>query len=139
MLNLSLNPEFGGQLPDEIANLQNLEELFFSRSHLSGTIPALNSMVYLQNLELYGNVLEGVIPDLSNNKNLKRIDVFNNKLSGTFPRSLGTLPDLQIVSLKKNHFSGTLPSELGNLSMLHWLDVSYRFIDVNSFHVDKAC
>ncbi len=53
-----------------------------------------------------------------------KLSLFNNSLSGTLPSELGSLSNLQVLSLNFSSLSGTLPSELGSLSNLQelWLD-----------------
>ena len=45
-------------------------------------------------------------------------------MSGEIPSELGSLTNLQVLSLSQNQLSGEIPSELGNLAGLQELDLS---------------
>ena len=52
-----------GEIPPELGNLANLQELFLYGNQLSGEIPPeLGNLANLQELFLYGNQLSGEIP-----------------------------------------------------------------------------
>ncbi|XVF83985.1 hypothetical protein PTKIN_Ptkin16aG0538600 [Pterospermum kingtungense] len=88
---------FGGTLPDCIANLSTTITLFNTDGNsIVGTIPAG-----------FGNLI-----------NLETLDVTTNQLSGSIPSVIGTLQKLQEFHAGDNSLSGAIPTSLGNLTML---------------------
>ncbi|GAX73250.1 hypothetical protein CEUSTIGMA_g704.t1 [Chlamydomonas eustigma] len=109
----------------------------------STTLPtSMSTLVYLQSLNLSGNVFFGVLPsswsawqsvtsiDLSSNqfsgvlpsswsslKLLSQLSLSGNRLSGGLPPSWGTLSAVVSLSLANNGLSGSLPGSWGNLQL----------------------
>ncbi len=76
----------------------------------------------MQYLYLGSNSLSGTLPsELGSLSNLQDLSLEENSLSGTLPSELGSLSNLQVLNLDRNSLSGTLPSELGSLSNLQYL------------------
>ncbi len=78
--------------------------------------------LYLQN-----NQLSGVIPpELGSLSNLDWLSLGTNQLSGVIPPELGNLSNLQSFGLGENQLSGVIPPELGSLSSLQslWLETN---------------
>ena len=99
-LNLGVN-KLSGEIPAELENLTNLQELSFSINTLSGEIPA----------------------ELGNLTNLEGLFLLQNTLSGEIPVKLGNLTNLEDLFLNRNELSGPLPLTLSALSQLLVLDI----------------
>ena len=109
-----------GEIPAELGGLTSLQILFLEDSNLSGEIPAeLGGLTSLQSLYLAQNGLSGEIPaELGDLTNLRTLDLQNNNLSGEIPAELGDLTSLQNLFLRDNNLSGEIPAELGDLTSL---------------------
>ena len=117
-----------GELPDELANLTNLQRLNLGFNGLTGEIPdALGRLTNLQRLVLDFNQLTGEIPDtLGRLTNLRRLDLFSNQLTGEIPDALGRLTNLQQLYLSHNQLTGEIPDALGRLTNLQQLYLSHN-------------
>ena len=115
--------QLSGEIPAELGNLANLQELVLAENRLSGEIPAaLGNLANLGWLSLERNELSGEIPEeLGNLSNLKGLVLVGNRLSGEIPAELGNLANLELLALHDNRLSGEIPAELGNLANLEVL------------------
>ena len=76
-------------------------------------------------LRLQHNQLSGQIPlELGSLTNLEDLSLFDNQLSGQIPLELGSLTSLEDLSLFDNQLSGQIPVELGSLTSLEDLSLS---------------
>ncbi|MXX57127.1 MAG: hypothetical protein F4Z44_15330, partial [Gemmatimonadetes bacterium] len=109
-----------GQIPPELGNLDNLQELNLSWNNLTGPIPPeLGQLGNLRHLYLLENRLSGHIPpELGSLRELLRLSLGGNLLTRTIPRELGDLAKLKSLNLNVNRLEGTIPPELGNLTEL---------------------
>ena len=123
-LNLGFN-NLTGTIPPELGNLQNLEHLHLRLNGLTGSIPPeLGSLESLLNLNLSRNELTGIIPpELGNLSNIFSINLEQNNLTGNIP-ALENLPNLSTLDLSVNELTGDIPPELGDLQALLILNVS---------------
>ena len=63
-------------------------------------------------LELWANALSGEIPaELGSLANLEVLSLHNNELSGEIPAGLGSLANLRVLRLPHNALSGEIPAE----------------------------
>ena len=92
--------------------------------NLVGTLPSLDGLPQLQQLDLSNNQLSGAIPSLDALTSLVKLDLSANQLSGAIP-SLSAITPLTILNLSGNQLSGTLPS-LSALIHLSLLDLSHN-------------
>ena len=115
--------ELTGQIPAELANLTQLQELHLYYNQLTGPIPRqIGEMTRLQSLGLTGNQLNGPIPvELAQLERLERMSLSENQLTGPIPKELAQLSHLQHLSLGQNQLTGPIPAELGQLSQLQSL------------------
>ena len=141
VLNLNRH-RFTGQIPPELAGLENLRVLGLGGSYLpirndvmvgmDSTIPPeLGRLANLEELYLWGNRLRGTIPpELGNLGNLRVLhlggdlsvgDEVHPGLEGPIPPELGNLANLEELWLYENQLTGPIPPELGNLINLKQL------------------
>ena len=126
-LSLEIN-QLSGEIPAELGNLANLQELWLWDNQLSGEIPAeLGNLSSLEALWLDDNQLSGEIPaELGNLSSLEWLAIEFNQLSGEIPAELGNLANLEVLDLGHNQLSGEIPAELGNLANLVWLYLGHN-------------
>ena len=86
--------QLSGEIPPELGNLSNLEDLTLSVNKLSGEIP----------------------PDLGNLSNLRLLRLTENQLSGEIPPELGGLSNLIALFLAGNQLSGCVPEGLRDVN-----------------------
>ena len=93
-------------------------------NNLSGEIPLeLGDLANLEELNLCGNDLEGEIPlELGDLASLDGLNLAYNQLSGEIPPELGRLVNLEYLSLARNRLSGDIPPELGRLVSLRGVE-----------------
>ena len=117
-----------GEIPEELANLSQLEVLELGRNGLGGSIPSeLGNLASLRDLWLSGNQLKGHIPpELGRLANLRRLSLDQNQLEGHIPPELGNLVNLDDLGLSLNQLTGSIPPALGNLSSLNTLRFDYN-------------
>lgn len=126
------NNNLTGQLPPEIVNLTQLDELLLNDNHLNGHLPAgMDNFDYIINLLLNNNQISGpILADLGGismgpgGPHLLRLYLHNNLLEGTIPPELGDISSLFDLNLSGNRLFGQVPEELGNLTLLRELNLS---------------
>ncbi|TQE06738.1 hypothetical protein C1H46_007607 [Malus baccata] len=138
-LDLSDNQIEGG-IPQSFSRLCNLQALKLSSNTLSGqlsrlvqtlmsTCPDQNSF---EILDLSDNLLSGSIPNVTNFSSLKELSLSRNQLSGTIPESIGQMPKLENIDLRKNALEGVVSeSHFSSLSRLTSLDLSFNSLNLN--------
>jgi len=132
-LNLS-NNNLDGEIPTQIANLQDLENLTLSHNHLNENIPSqIISIPNLVEISLNNNEFTGHIPSgLGNLVHLNALDLSYNKLTGDIPTDIGNLStNLEYISLRNNNLTGNIPSEFGSITALKNLTLGYNQLSGN--------
>ncbi|XP_028957107.1 receptor-like protein 33 isoform X1 [Malus domestica] len=155
-LDLSLNPELHGSLPefpkngslrslilsqtnfsgllhDSIGNLNMLSTLDLFECNFTGSIPkSIGNLTKLVYLDLSSNMFNGPISSIhwENLINLVNLRLYDNQLLGSIPSSLFSLPLLQGLQLSNNNFSGQLP-EIFNVSssLVTFIDLSFNYLE----------
>jgi len=132
-----------GPIPQELGNLANLQILLLTRSTLSQPFPSpvlklvnliqlkidncnllghipteISNLSKLQILFLGNNSLVGPLPGLGSLINLQQLTLWGNQISDKIPPEWGNLGNLTYLNLHNNLLWGPLPPELGNLSKL---------------------
>lgn len=95
---------------------------------LTGSLPpdVLTNVTYLSNLSLRNNALHGNLPNLNSLMYLQIVDLSLNRFSGSIPTGFTTLPQLNDLKLQDNLLNGTIPPF--NQSGLFSFNVSHNFL-----------
>ncbi|KAF3455318.1 hypothetical protein FNV43_RR05766 [Rhamnella rubrinervis] len=118
-----------GFISPYIANLTFLSFIDLSSNSFFGEIPQdIGRLFRMRDLRLSNNTLGGVIPVsiVKNCSNLEIMNISKNKLTGNFPKEIGFLAKLVVISVGLNNLTGEIPSTIGNLSSLEIFVVSYN-------------
>ena len=98
--------------------------IYLDDRNLSGDVPAeIANLPELENLSLQGNHITSLPEELWSLTNLYYLDVARNKLSGPLPAAAKNLSELNQLLLFDNNFEGSIPDEwftgFGNLVYLY--------------------
>ncbi|CAN6724158.1 unnamed protein product [Malus baccata var. baccata] len=129
-LDLSLNPELHGSLPEFPKN-GSLQSLILSETSFSGLLhDSIGNLNMLSTLDLSECNFTGSIPkSIGNVTKLVDLDLSSNQLLGSIPSSLFSLPLLQGLQLSNNNFSGQLPEIFNVSSSLAFIDLSFNYLE----------
>lgn len=138
------NPQLGGQIPQDIGNLTQLEWLLLNNCTFEGKVPDL-TLPKLQVLNLAQNKLNGTLSGIVHAPMLEMVALFDNNFVGGLPEGLGTLrhmrsmlvsspnfggelidemqhcTSLETLSIVSSGLTGTIPDWIGNLTKLKWM------------------
>ncbi|CAM6093144.1 unnamed protein product [Calypogeia fissa] len=108
------------EFPTVLSQLTALEELYFSGSSLSGTLPDhfYNNLQNLTSLFIGDNNLRGSLVKISSFKNLVQLSVFQNDFTGTMPEEISNLTNLQYINCHTCNLYGALPNSFSLLTDL---------------------
>ncbi|CAG7904433.1 unnamed protein product [Brassica rapa] len=114
-----------GEIPKEVYNISDLEELSLPVNHLTGRIDdGITRLTKLTLLELYFNHLEGDIPkDIGKLFNLRSLRLHINNLTGSVPVSLSNCTKLEKLNLRVNRLGGGLSVDFSRFQSLSILDL----------------
>lgn len=106
--------------------------IYLDDRNLSGDVPAeIANLPELENLSLQGNHITSLPEELWGLTNLFYLDVARNKLSGPLPAAAKNLSELNHLLLSYNNFEGSIPDEwFSGFGKLEYLYLSgNRLID----------
>jgi hypothetical protein len=116
-----------GTLPESIGDLSNLDTMSLSNTYISGAAPAsLSRLSTLASLDVANAQISGPswLNAISSLKMLKVVDFRNNALSGSIPEGFGAnLTSLSQLSLSNNNLTGPIPSSFARMKSLKYLDL----------------
>lgn len=135
------NRNMSGEIPKDIAALQDLSILNLKRNKVGGTLPpVIGMMMKLEYIDLENNsFLRGRIPsELGLLKKLEELKLFDNSFSHSIPSELGKLRRLRDLGLGMNALEFEIPSELGYLAGIENLELwSNRLTGTIPFSLSK--
>ena len=147
ILNIGTGNFAGAEIPEELGELENLEELTLKQCGFTGEIPAsIFKLTKLKILDLGVNNLSGSVPaEIRNLTELTYLSFERNRLSGDLDltglskledvymlennftgdiKFLETLTSLVNFSIWRNKFTGEIPAGIGNLQQLESLQLA---------------
>lgn len=118
---------FQEPIPHDIGNSTPFASfLSFANNKITGPIPtSLCNALYLQVLDLSGNLLGGSIPPclLRNNEKLGVLNLGRNNISGDIPDSFSVNCSLKTLDLSMNNLEGKIPVSLANCTSLEVMNI----------------
>ena len=120
-------------LPDEIAQLPSLRNLFVADNSLSSFPLAVTQLGDLTRLDLSNNGFGGAISsEIGGLEGLSELRLSSNGITGTIPTELFRLTRLQrALDLSANSLSGPLPTQIGLLTNLRRLYIEDNSLNGN--------
>jgi len=112
-------------IPEEISNLTNLEELHINNSSLTSLPNSIENLKSLRVIYAEYTKLNSLPETIGNLTNLRLLHLNNSKLI-SLPESIGNLSNLAVLSLSVNRLT-ELPDSIGNL-----INLLYLYLDNNS-------
>lgn len=109
------------ELPKEIFDFPNLEELDISKNRFSELPEEIGRLTTLKRLIAIKNKMKRVSPAIGELKNLKQLILNQNDLS-TLPKEIGNCEELEYVDLWSNEIS-SLPKSMQKLQYLEEVDL----------------
>ncbi|NER38074.1 MAG: hypothetical protein F6J93_29640 [Oscillatoria sp. SIO1A7] len=110
------------ELPEEIANLTQLQVLYLSGNKLQYLPDAIANLAQLQVLYLHNNQITLLPGALGSLTQLQYLDLSDNQIT-LLPDAIGSLTQLQYLDLSDNQIT-LLPDAIGNLTQLQKLYLS---------------
>jgi Leucine-rich repeat (LRR) protein len=152
LLLLDSNDELSGRIPESLATLPALVEIYLGWNSFTGRLPDLGrGVVYAH---FWNNQLTGTVPKSYGNlsdirsmyiqdnalsgtfteeiwgawREIEILELSENQLEGTISSSVGVLTSLTQLGMSMNHFSGPLPTQLGMLSDMLYMRMGDNFL-----------
>jgi len=114
-----------GTIPD-LSGLPFLNSLRLPLNNIGGSIPSsLNNLPFLGFLDLCYNNLNGTIPYLGDCTFLWHVSLNSNLIEGTIPTWLSNLPIIGHINLRNNNLTGAIP-DFGDSAYLLTVDLSHN-------------
>ena len=103
------------ELPEEIAQLDNLETLVYMDCAFTEFPKVLCQLKNLKTLKIFSKSLERFPDELGNLSSLTHFDMRGSKVH-ELPDAIGNLSKLTIIELYANEYLKVLPESIGNLT-----------------------
>lgn len=110
------------ELPEEIAQLENLETLVYMNCDFTEFPKALCNLKNLKSLNIFSKSLEKFPDEIGNLSSLTHFDMRGSKVQ-QLPDAIGNLSNLTSIELYANEALKTLPDSIGNLTNLEKLEI----------------
>jgi len=110
------------ELPDEIAQLDNLETLVYMDCAFTKFPKVLCKLKNLKSLNIFSKSLERLPNELGNLSSLTHFDMRGSKVHH-LPDAIGNLSKLTSIGLYANESLKALPDSIGNLTNLEKLEI----------------
>ncbi|ORX33882.1 L domain-like protein [Piromyces finnis] len=110
------NNNIGGNIPESIDELSELEYLYIRNNLIKGKIPkSIGNLKILKKCNL--RRIPKSIGDLTH---IKKLHLNGNKLTEKIPESIGELENLESLDLSENSLTGLIPDSIENLKKLKY-------------------
>ncbi|GJN39729.1 hypothetical protein PR202_gb28865 [Eleusine coracana subsp. coracana] len=131
---LALNGCYSGRIPNSVANLTQLTQMYLSNNAFNGEIPSSIFSIPVRNLHLSFNQLSGPIPEFNEAlSQLEYVRLSYNEFSGPIPKTFFQLTNLIQLDLRSNNLIGLVdPSsfwKLRNIEILHLSNNKLSVVD----------
>ncbi|WLW67294.1 leucine-rich repeat domain-containing protein [Psychrobacter sp. van23A] len=110
------------ELPDQIAQLDNLETLVYMDCAFTEFPKVLCKLKNLKALNIFSKSLERLPNELGNLSSLTHFDMRGTQVQ-ELPDAIGNLSKLTIIELYANEYLKVLPESIGNLTNLEKLEI----------------
>ena len=110
------------ELPEEIAQLENLETLVYMNCAFTEFPKVLCQLKNLKSLSIFSKSLERLPNELGNLSSLTSFDMRGSKVHH-LPGAIGNLSQLRNIELYANEALKALPESIGNLTNLEKLEI----------------
>ncbi|WP_426138656.1 leucine-rich repeat domain-containing protein [Psychrobacter sp. TWR1-1-1] len=110
------------ELPDEIAQLENLETLVYMNCDFTEFPKALCQLKNLKSLNIFSKSLESFPDELGDLSSLTHFDMRGTQVQ-ELPDAIGNLSKLTSIELYANESLKALPDSFGNLTNLEKLEI----------------
>eukprot|EP00118_Oscarella_pearsei_P022093 m.252054 g.252054 ORF g.252054 m.252054 type:complete len:1133 (+) comp40345_c0_seq5:68-3466(+) len=131
VINLTEN-NMVGHFPKSVLNLTALTELWMSRNRIQGNLTEMlagkENLTRIQRLDFSFNEISGTVPwdVLQTWTSLQKLELgYNSKLTGIIGEEIGTMTQLEVLSLGKASIGGQLPRSIGKLVNVWFLDLQF--------------
>ena len=128
IVNLELESTALEQLPEEIGQLNSLEEMYLGQNQITAIPDEIGQLTNLVNFDLSMNKLESLPAAIGQMANLRALGLGGNLLK-ILPAQIGDLSNLNVLDLKGNQLE-TIPLDFASLTKLRLLNISSNNLDL---------